>query len=147
MERTLAAEMLNEVKRIFICVSPNSPTNRAVTVPSWNEDSLRRLVQREMGEYRVLVVSNRQSHSHEIVEGELRYIAPTGGVTTAIDPVMQECGGTWVAYGRGDRYAVDGKNSIIVPPDAPDYTLRLVCRTGEERGYYCLLYTSDAADE
>ena len=85
-------------------------------MPSWTKDSLRRLVQREMGEYRLVVVSNRQPYIHEIVEGELRYIVPPGGVTTAIDPIMQECGGTWVAYGggKGDWYAVDDKNRIMV---------------------------------
>ena len=52
---------------------------------------------------------------------------------------MQECGGTWVAYGggEGDWYAVDEKNRVMVPPDAPAYTLRLVRLTEqEERGYY-----------
>ena len=108
-------------------------------MPSWNKDSLRRLVQREMGEYRLVVVSNRQPYIHEIIEGELSFVVPSGGVTTAIDPIMQECGGTWVAFGggQGDRAAVDDKNRIMVPPDDPAYTLRLVWLTEEEeRGYY-----------
>ena len=108
-------------------------------MPSWNKDSLRRLVQREMGEYRLVVVSNRQPYIHEIIEGELSFVVPSGGVTTAIDPIMQECGGTWVAFGggQGDWAAVDDKNRIMVPPDDPAYTLRLVWLTEEEeRGYY-----------
>mgnify|MGYP002526027529 FL=1 len=108
-------------------------------MPTWNKESLRRLVQREMGEYRLIVVSNRQPYIHEIIEGELRYAVPSGGVTTALDPIMQECGGTWVAYGggKGDWYAVDDKNRIMVPPDDPAYTLRLVWLTEEEeQGYY-----------
>ena len=108
-------------------------------MPTWNKESLRRLVQREMGEYRLVVVSNRQPYIHEFVEGELRYVVPSGGVTTALDPIMQECGGTWVAYGggKGDWYAVDDKNKIMVPPDDPAYTLRLVWLTeAEEQGYY-----------
>ena len=108
-------------------------------MPTWNKESLRRLVQREMGEYRLVVVSNRQPYIHEFVEGELRYVVPSGGVTTALDPIMQECGGTWVSYGvgKGDWYAVDDKNRIMVPPDDPAYTLRLVWLTeAEEQGYY-----------
>jgi len=108
-------------------------------MPSWNKDSLRRLVQREMGEYRLVVVSNRQPYVHEIIDGELSYVVPSGGVTTAIDPIMQECGGTWVAFGggKGDWIAADDKNRIMVPPDDPAYTLRLVWLTEqEERGYY-----------
>ena len=108
-------------------------------MPNWNKESLRRLVQREMGEYRLVVVSNRQPYIHEIVEGELSYVVPSGGVTTAIDPIMQESGGTWVAYGggKGDWDAVDAKNRIMVPADDPAYTLRLVRLTEEEeQGYY-----------
>ncbi|PKB64325.1 MAG: trehalose-6-phosphate synthase [SAR202 cluster bacterium Io17-Chloro-G2] len=86
-----------------------------------------------------MVVSNRQPYVHELVEGRLTYAVPAGGVTTAIDPLMQECGGTWVAHGggQGDRHAVDERNRIPVPPDDPSYTLRLVWLTEEqERGYY-----------
>jgi len=110
-----------------------------MTVPVWNRDSLRRLVQREIGDYRLVVVSNRQPYIHEMIEGKLRYVVPAGGVTTAIDPLMQECGGTWIAYGggKGDWFAVDEKNKIMVPPDDPAYTLRLVWLTEEEeQGYY-----------
>ena len=85
------------------------------------------------------VVSNRQPYIHELVEGELRYAAPAGGLTTAIDPLMQECGGTWVAYGggQGDWFVVDEQNRVAVPPDDPAYTLRLVRLTeAQERGYY-----------
>ena len=107
--------------------------------PIWTKEGLRRLVQREIGDYRLVVVSNRQPYVHELVEGRLAYAVPAGGVTTAIDPLMQECGGTWVAYGggEGDRYAVDDHNRILVPPEDPSYTLRLVWLTEEqERGYY-----------
>ena len=110
-----------------------------MTAPVWNRDSLRRLVQREIGDYRLVVVSNRQPYIHEMIEGKLRYVVPAGGVTTAIDPLMQECGGTWIAYGggKGDWFAVDEKNKIMVPPDDPAYTLRLVWLTEEEeQGYY-----------
>ncbi|PKB78864.1 MAG: trehalose-6-phosphate synthase [SAR202 cluster bacterium Io17-Chloro-G9] len=85
------------------------------------------------------MVSNRQPYVHQLVEGKLTHASPAGGVTTAIDPLMQECGGTWVAYGsgKGDWLAVDEKNRVKVPPDDPSYTMRLVWLTDEEeRGYY-----------
>ena len=113
--------------------------SQIVTTPTWNSESLRRLVQREIGDYRLVVVSNRQPYIHELIEGKLRYVMPAGGLTTAIDPLMQECGGTWVAYGggKGDWYAVDEQNKIAVPPDDPAYTLRLVWLTeAQEQGYY-----------
>ena len=111
----------------------------AIKAPIWGKEDLKRLAQREMGDYHLIVVSNRQPYIHELVDGKLRYEVPSGGLTTALDPLMQECGGTWVAYGggKGDWYAVDEKNKIMVPPDDPAYTLRLVWLTEEEeQGYY-----------
>ncbi|MED5405430.1 MAG: trehalose-6-phosphate synthase, partial [Chloroflexota bacterium] len=107
--------------------------------PTWTREKLQRLVQREIGDYQLIVVSNRQPYVHEIVEGELSYTSTAGGLVTAIDPLMQECGGTWVAFGggKGDHFAVDKNNRIQVPPDDPSYTLRLVWLTEqEEQGYY-----------
>ena len=107
--------------------------------PTWTREKLRRLVHREIGDYKLIVVSNRQPYVHDLIGGELSYASPAGGLTTAIDPLMQECGGTWVAYGggKGDWLAVDDKNRIQVPPDDPSYTLRLVWLTEQEQqGYY-----------
>ena len=107
--------------------------------PVWSRDRLQRLVSREIGDYRIIVVSNRQPYVHELVEGNLRVSIPAGGVTTAIDPLMQECGGTWIAHGSGagDYLAVDERNCVMVPPDDPSYTLRLMWLSDEEqRGYY-----------
>ena len=107
--------------------------------PTWTREKLQRLVQREIGDYQLIVVSNRQPYVHEIVEGKLSHTSTAGGLVTAIDPLMQECGGTWVAFGggQGDYFAVDKNNRIQVPPDDPSYTLRLVWLTEqEEQGYY-----------
>ena len=111
----------------------------AIKTPTWGKEDLRRLAQREMGDYLLVMVSNRQPYVHELVDGELRYAVPSGGLITALDPLMQESGGTWVAHGggKGDWYAVDEQNKVLVPPDDPAYTLRLVWLTEEEeRGYY-----------
>ena len=96
-------------------------------------------MRREIGDYRLIVVSNRQPYIHELVEGEVRAGSPAGGVTTAIDPLMQECGGTWIAYsaGSGDAYAVDEFNRVPVPPEDPAYTLKLLWLSREQQqGYY-----------
>ena len=105
----------------------------------WSKEDLKQMVQREIGDHRLIVVSNRQPYIHELLDGELRYTVPAGGLTTALDPLMQESGGTWIAHGggSGDWSAVDGDNKIMVPPDNPAYALRLVRLTEEEeRGYY-----------
>jgi trehalose 6-phosphate synthase len=58
----------------------------------------------------------------------LRCSQPAGGLTSALDPVMQACHGTWVAWGNGsaDRQAVDAQDHVQVPPHNPQYTLRYV---------------------
>ena len=105
----------------------------------WTKQDLQRLVQRQIGDYRLIIVSNRQPYIHNLVDGEPRYVVPSGGLTAALDPLMQACGGTWIAYGggQGDPYIVDRNDRVMVPPDNPSYSLRLVWLTEqEEQGYY-----------
>ncbi len=105
----------------------------------WTKQDLQALVRRQIGEYRLIIVSNRQPYIHNLVDGEPQYVVPAGGLTSALDPLMQACGGTWIAYGggKGDRYIVDQDDRVMVPPDDPAYSLRLVWLTErEEQGYY-----------
>jgi trehalose 6-phosphate synthase len=59
----------------------------------------------------LLVVSNREPYMHELRDGKPRLIVPAGGLVTALDPVLQACGGVWVAHGSGeaDRQMVDAQ--------------------------------------
>jgi trehalose-6-phosphate synthase len=57
----------------------------------------------------------------------------------ALDPVMQACGGTWIAHGSGDadKEVVNSENKVNVPPENPMYSLKRVWLTREEEdGYY-----------
>ena len=40
----------------------------AIKTPIWGKEDLKRLAQREMGDYHLIVVSNRQPYIHELVE-------------------------------------------------------------------------------
>jgi trehalose 6-phosphate synthase len=105
----------------------------------WTKEDLQQLVRREIGEYRLVVVSNRQPYVHKLVDGQVRHVVPAGGLINAIDPLMQACGGTWIAHGSGtgDRLVVEAGNRVMVPPDDPSYALRLIWLTEEEeQGYY-----------
>ena len=105
----------------------------------WTKQDLQNLVQRQTGDYRLVIVSNRQPYIHNLVDGQPQSVVPAGGLTSALDPLMQACGGTWIAYGggQGDRYIVDQDNRVMVPPDDPAYSLRLVWLSEqEEQGYY-----------
>jgi trehalose-6-phosphate synthase len=66
-------------------------------------------------------------------------VATTGGVAVALDALMRERGGTWIAHGAGDadRQVCDGHDRVRVPPDAPAYDLHRIWLTEEEeRRYY-----------
>jgi trehalose 6-phosphate synthase len=86
-----------------------------------------------------VVVSNREPYMHQLTDGKPQLIVPAGGLVTALDPVLQSCGGLWVAHGAGeaDRETADARGRISVPPSDPRYTLRRVWLSREEeQGYY-----------
>lgn len=105
----------------------------------WTGDDLQRLVGRELSEYRLIVVSNRQPYAFRMENGNLVGEMPPGGLTAAIDPLMRACGGTWIAQSNGDsdHLAMDANGRIAVPLDSPAYRLRLMDLTeAENDGYY-----------
>jgi trehalose 6-phosphate synthase/phosphatase len=92
-------------------------------------------------EERLIVVSNREPYEHRWAEdvGDIEVKQPAGGLISALDPLMQEVGGVWVAWGSGDADAVvvDAQDRVAVPPDAPRYTLRrLWLDRRDVHGYY-----------
>ncbi|HSC28123.1 MAG TPA: trehalose-6-phosphate synthase [Vicinamibacterales bacterium] len=88
----------------------------------------------------LIVVSNREPYLHaRRPDGSIVAVPTTGGVAVALDALMRERGGTWIAHGAGkaDREVVDANDRVRVPPDAPAYTLRRIWLTHEEeRRYY-----------
>jgi trehalose-6-phosphate synthase len=105
----------------------------------WNKDSLGALVHEKLKDYLFIVVSNREPYVHTFSKQEIQWFIPASGLTVALDPVMQACGGTWIAHGSGDadKQVVDSANKISVPPDNPKYSLKRVWLSREdEDGYY-----------
>lgn len=75
----------------------------------------------------MIVVSNREPYLHEQQpDGAITATAATGGVAVALDALMRERGGVWIAHGAGpaDRLVVDEHDKLLVPPDRPSYSLR-----------------------
>ncbi len=75
----------------------------------------------------MVVVSNREPYEHvEAGGGEVRVSRATGGVAVALDALLRERGGVWIAHASGsaDRQAVDATGTVMVPPDKPSYALR-----------------------
>src|SRR6188474_2085397 len=101
---------------------------------AWNRERLESVVRDRIGGAKLVVVANREPYLHTFDRGEIRCSRPASGLTTALDPVMRTCGGTWVAHGSADadRFVSDASGRVRVPPDEPAYTLRHVWLSKEE---------------
>lgn len=87
----------------------------------------------------ILVVSNREPYLHyRGPDGRVSWVHTPGGVSVALDALMRERGGVWIAHGAGDAdgEVVDEHDRVGVPPDQPSYTLRRIWLTGEEEQRY-----------
>jgi trehalose 6-phosphate synthase/phosphatase len=103
-----------------------------------------KLLKEKLGDQRLIVVSNRQPYAHKKIEGEIRCERSAGGVTAALDPLLQSVEGIWVAWGSGDadREVVDGGDRLRAPPDHPCYTLRRIWLTADEVEQYYYGYSN-----
>ncbi len=105
----------------------------------WTSQRLKEFIKDILKGRQIFMVSNREPYIHTKNGGKITYYFPASGMATAIEPVMQACGGTWIAHGSGDadKLVVDKNDRISVPPDEPKYTLKRVWLTPEEEnGYY-----------
>ncbi len=120
--------------------SRNRSREEAQSDRVWTRDRLRsHAIDCLGGNHQLIVVSNREPYMHQLVGAHVKVIRPAGGVVTALDPVLQACGGLWVAHGAGDadRENADAQGRMTVPPDDARYTLKRVWLTREEeQGYY-----------
>lgn len=105
----------------------------------WSPDLLRHILQTELPDADLIVVSNREPYSHRHVDGEIELVSPASGMVSALEPIVRTCAGTWIAHGSGDadRETSDENGRLGVPPNKPSYTLRRVWLSDEEvAGYY-----------
>lgn len=95
----------------------------------------------------LVVVSNREPWAHEWTpDGAIRARPTPGGVSVALDALMRERGGVWVAHGAAsaDRAVVDENSSIEVPPDAPAYRLRRLWLSAYQEEHYYAGFANSA---
>ncbi len=76
----------------------------------------------------VIVVSHREPYEHSSVDGRIVCQRTDGGLVSALDPVLNRVGGTWIAWGSGlaDQEVSEQVNGLPVPPESPAYQLRRV---------------------
>ncbi len=67
-------------------------------------------------------------------------------MSVALDALMRERGGVWIAHGAGnaDREVVDQDNSVEVPPDSPAYRLRRLWLTPYQEEHYYAGFANSA---
>ncbi len=115
-----------------------TPTEAAET--QWTPQSLQDLMREALPGAEVIILSNREPYIHNHRQGGgIELQTPASGLVSALEPVMQACGGTWIAHGSGsaDRETVNAQDCIAVPPARPSYTLRRIWLNEEEQdGYY-----------
>ncbi len=111
---------------------------RAQAPPRTTRESLVDWVRAHLAGRRLVVVSNREPWSHHRDGDGVRVVRNAGGLTVALDAVMQATGGTWVAHGSGDadRDVVDERDSIACPPSHPRYRLRRLWLSSEDHSLY-----------
>ena len=105
----------------------------------WTAERLKEFVKAYLKNRPIVLVSNREPYVHEKVNGEITCSVPASGMVTALESVMEACGGLWIAHGSGgaDREVSDPDGKIRVPPEEPRYTLKRVWLTPKDvQGFY-----------
>ena len=97
-------------------------------LPAWDGAAIKRLVEARLGGAQIIVVWNRQPHSHVWRNGAIDVEPAPGGMVTALEPIVRACGGTWIAHGSGsaDRAVVDGAQRWRATAKTGSYQLRRV---------------------
>ena len=83
----------------------------------WTSETLRNLAREKFEGTPLFVVSNREPYVHTNDNGVISWSQPASGVTAGLDPILQACGGTWIAQGIGevDFEVADSQNKVAVP--------------------------------
>ena len=105
----------------------------------WTADRLKEFVETHLKGRKIFVVSNREPYIHNEIKNEIKYSVPANGMITAIEPIMEACGGVWLAQATGDadKKTTDADGKLQVPPDDPKYTLKRIWLSEKEyKGFY-----------
>ncbi|MBI2474418.1 MAG: trehalose-6-phosphate synthase [Candidatus Taylorbacteria bacterium] len=105
----------------------------------WTAERLKEFIKAYLKDRKIFVVSNREPFVHKHTKKGVVCEVPASGMVTALEPIMEACGGLWLAHGSGDadKELSDSFGKLAVPPDDPKYTLKRIWLSEEEiRGHY-----------
>jgi trehalose-6-phosphate synthase len=125
---------IDELAQKILSLSSRQEKKKADAQSSW-------LLQLKniMGSRKLLVVANREPYIHQKKENKIEVLRPASGLVTALEPVLRQSGGMWVAHGSGtaDKETSDPDGIVGVPPGNEKYKLKRVWLSKEEEeGYY-----------
>ncbi len=93
---------------------------------------------------KLIVVSNREPYVHKKTGNTINLERPAGGLTSALDNVLKDLNGTWIAWGSGsgDKEVVNKRSCVPVPLSEPSYTLKRVWLNQSEVDNYYTGYSN-----
>jgi trehalose 6-phosphate synthase len=86
---------------------------------------------------RLVVVSNRLPYNPSRTPGGIRYVRGSGGLVTALDPILRLCNGLWIGWDGGTGPPMKEERVTISEPEGEgSYHLRFVNLTEKEVSHY-----------
>src|SRR5215204_270477 len=95
----------------------------------------------------LIVLSNREPFTHNWQpDGSIAATHSASGLVHAVEPLLNEKGGVWIAHGSGsaDRETATEHDGLNVPPEDPRYRLRRVWLNDDEVGGYYQGFANEA---
>lgn len=133
------AKMHTSLKQARFAASEEARMRLEKLDSPWTAERLKEFIKATLKERKIFLAFNREPYMHTKIRNEIRVSSPAGGASTALESIMEACGGMWIAHGSGnaDRETADAHDTIAVPPDNPKYVLKRVWLTAEEvNGFY-----------
>ena len=102
----------------------------------WTAERLKEFIKAYLKDKKIFVVSNQEPYIHQKIKNEIVVSTVPSGLNTAVNSVMEACGGVWIAHGDGDadKEMSDGNGKLQVPPNDPRYTLKRIWLSDKEFG-------------
>jgi trehalose 6-phosphate synthase len=125
---------IDELAKKILTLSSRQERKKKQEQGAWLAD-----LKHAMGDRKLLVIANREPYIHNRIDGQIKVVRPASGLVTALEPVLRQCGGMWIAHGGGsaDRETADAQGIVAVPPESERYKLKRVWLSPEEEeGYY-----------
>jgi len=102
----------------------------------WTAERLKEFIKAYLKDRKIFIVSNQEPYIHQKTKNGIVCSIVPSGLNTAVNSVMEACGGMWIAHGSGDadKETADENGKLQVPPNDPHYTLKRIWLSDKEFG-------------